>query len=408
IEAIRLILAYASFKDFVVYQMDVNSAFLYGKIEEEVYVCQPPRFKDPDFPDRVYKVEKALYGLHQAPRAWYETLSTYLLDNGFERGKINKTLFIKRHKGDILLVQVYVDDIIFGLQVKQKNDCIFICQDKYVVEILKKFGFTKVKNASTPIESQKSLLKNEDGKEVDVHMYRVDGKKIIITESSVRRDLRLADKNGVDSFTNSTIFENFELMGDNALTELRKKFKKAKKERDDLKLTLEKLENSSKNLIKLLDSQICNKFKTGVWFDSQVFDNQVNDRYKIGEGYHAVPPSYIGNFMPPKPDLILADVDEYVLSESVTSVPAVATSEAKTSETKPKPSKSVSEDIYNEVRESPNAPLVKELVLDDKLDKKIIFSTVAKIEFVRPKQQEKPVKYAEMYRSQCPRGNQRN
>ncbi|GJS95057.1 reverse transcriptase domain-containing protein [Tanacetum coccineum] len=98
IEAIRLFLAYASFKDFVVYQMDVKSAFLYGKIEEEVYVCQPPGFEDPDFPDRVYKVEKALYGLHQAPRAWYETLSTYLLDNGFQRGKINKTLFIRREK----------------------------------------------------------------------------------------------------------------------------------------------------------------------------------------------------------------------------------------------------------------------------------------------------------------------
>nr|GEV30748.1 hypothetical protein [Tanacetum cinerariifolium] len=434
--------------------MDVKSAFLYGKIKEEVYVCQPPGFKDPDFPDRVYKVEKALYGLHQALRAW----------------------------------------------------------------------FTKVKNASTPMETQKSLLKNKDGEEVDVHMYRVDGKKIIIAESSVRKYIRLADKNGVDCFPNSTIFENFELMGpkttawnkfnstmtsviiylatnhkfnfsklifdsmirnldnasgslsfaisdfevstcsktclksyetlkehydnlskdykksqfnvraykiglesvearlviykknkeifednikllkpdimfrDNALTELRKKFKKAKKERDDLKLTLEKFENSSKNLIKLLDRQICDKFKTGVWFDSQVFDNQVNDRYKISKGYHAVPPSFIRNFMPPKPDLILVDVDDYVLSESVTSVPAVATSEAKTSETKPKPSKSVSEDISNEVRESPNAPLVKELVSDDKLDKKIIFSTVAKIEFVRPKQQEKPVKYAEMYR----------
>ncbi|GKF81002.1 putative ribonuclease H-like domain-containing protein, partial [Tanacetum coccineum] len=114
IEAIRLFLAYASFKDFVVYQIDVKSAFLYSKIEEEVYVCQPPGFKDLDFPDRVYKVEKALYRLHQAPRAWYETLSTYLLDNGFQKGKIDNTLFIKRDKGDILLVQVYVDDIIVG------------------------------------------------------------------------------------------------------------------------------------------------------------------------------------------------------------------------------------------------------------------------------------------------------
>ncbi|GKE46201.1 putative ribonuclease H-like domain-containing protein, partial [Tanacetum coccineum] len=111
IEAIRLFLAYALFKDFVVYQMVVKSAFLYGKIKEEVYVCQPPGFKDPD---RLYKIEKALYRLHQAPIAWYETLSTYLLDNEFQRGKIDKTLFIRRDKCDILLVQVYVDDIIFN------------------------------------------------------------------------------------------------------------------------------------------------------------------------------------------------------------------------------------------------------------------------------------------------------
>nr|GEY35487.1 putative ribonuclease H-like domain-containing protein [Tanacetum cinerariifolium] len=109
IEAIRLFLAYASFMDFSVYQMDVKSAFLYDTIEEEVYVSQPPSFVDPEFPDRVYKVKKALYGLHQAPRAWYETLSTYLLDNGFRRRTIDKTLFIKQIKDDILLV----DDIIF-------------------------------------------------------------------------------------------------------------------------------------------------------------------------------------------------------------------------------------------------------------------------------------------------------
>ncbi|GJX47012.1 putative ribonuclease H-like domain-containing protein [Tanacetum coccineum] len=176
IKAIRLFLAYALFKDFVVYQMDVKSVFLYGKIEEEVYVCQPPGFEDSNFPDRVYKVEKALYGLHQAPRAWYETLSTYLLDNGFQRGKIDKTLFIKRHKGDILLAQVYVDDIIFSSTKKEllqrKKYGIFISQDKYVEEILKKFGFTEVKIASTPMETQKPLLKDEDGEEVDVHMYR--------------------------------------------------------------------------------------------------------------------------------------------------------------------------------------------------------------------------------------------
>ncbi|GJV02627.1 ribonuclease H-like domain-containing protein [Tanacetum coccineum] len=95
-------------------KMDVKSAFLYGIIEEEVYVCQPPGFEDPQFPNKVYKVEKALYGLHQAPRAWYETLSTYLLENRFRRGIIDKAFFIKKEKGNILLVQVYVDDIILG------------------------------------------------------------------------------------------------------------------------------------------------------------------------------------------------------------------------------------------------------------------------------------------------------
>ncbi|KAJ9538694.1 hypothetical protein OSB04_031427 [Centaurea solstitialis] len=203
IEAIRLFLAYASFKNFKVYQMDVKSAFLYGKIEEEVYVCQPPGFEDPRYPDRVYKLNKALYGLHQAPRAWYDTLSTYLLENDFTRGVIDKTLFIKREKREILLVQIYVDDIIFGstkssmckefedlmhkkfkmsamgeltfflgLQVAQKEDGIFIHQSKYVKDILHKFGFSDVKPASTPMETHKHLTVDPEGQEVDVHHYR--------------------------------------------------------------------------------------------------------------------------------------------------------------------------------------------------------------------------------------------
>nr|GFA73882.1 putative ribonuclease H-like domain-containing protein [Tanacetum cinerariifolium] len=94
--------------------MDVKSAFLYGTIEEKVYVFSPPGFEDPEYPDKVYKVVKALYGLHQAPKALYETLATYLLENGFQRGTIDQTLFIKKQKNDILLVQIYVDDIIFG------------------------------------------------------------------------------------------------------------------------------------------------------------------------------------------------------------------------------------------------------------------------------------------------------
>ncbi|GJU37227.1 putative ribonuclease H-like domain-containing protein [Tanacetum coccineum] len=98
------------------------SAFLYGKIDEEVYVSQPPGFLDPKYPQKVYKVVKALYGLHQAPRAWYATLSTFLLKNGYRRGTIDKTLFIKKDKHDIILVQVYVDDIIFGSTKKSWCD----------------------------------------------------------------------------------------------------------------------------------------------------------------------------------------------------------------------------------------------------------------------------------------------
>ncbi|GKB48173.1 putative RNA-directed DNA polymerase, partial [Tanacetum coccineum] len=203
LEAIRLFLAFASYMGFIVYQMDVKSAFLYGTIEEEVYVSQPPGFVDPDHPKKVYKVVKALYGLHQAPRAWYATLSTFLEKHGYRRGTIDKTLFIKKDKKDIILVQIYVDDIIFGstkkswsdefealmkgrfqmsamgeltfflgLQVKQSHDGIFISQDKYVAEILRKFDFDNVKSAITPMETKAPLAKDEGGPDVDLHLYR--------------------------------------------------------------------------------------------------------------------------------------------------------------------------------------------------------------------------------------------
>nr|GFC04003.1 putative ribonuclease H-like domain-containing protein [Tanacetum cinerariifolium] len=181
IEAIRLFLAYASFMGFIVYQMDIKSAFLYGTIDEEVYVMQSPGFQDPEFPAKVYKVEKAMYGLHQAPRAWYGTLSKYLLKNGFQRGTIDQTLFIRKQREDFILVRVYVDDIIFrssnpqlcrefealmhdkfqmssmgelnfflGLQVLQKEDGIFLSQDKY----------------------ENPWGKDGTGKDIDLHLYR--------------------------------------------------------------------------------------------------------------------------------------------------------------------------------------------------------------------------------------------
>ncbi|GJU84108.1 putative ribonuclease H-like domain-containing protein [Tanacetum coccineum] len=175
IEAIGIFLAFASYMGFIVYQMDVKSAFLYGTINEEVYVSQPPGFVDPKFPKKVYKVVKALYGLHQAPRAWYATLSTFLLKNGYKRGTIDKTLFIKKDRNDVMLVQMSsMGDLTFflGLQVQQKEDGIFISQDKYVAEILKKFDFANVKSASTLIETQKPLNKDEEVDDVDVHLYR--------------------------------------------------------------------------------------------------------------------------------------------------------------------------------------------------------------------------------------------
>nr|GEY70409.1 retrovirus-related Pol polyprotein from transposon TNT 1-94 [Tanacetum cinerariifolium] len=122
----------------------------------------------------VYKVVKALYGLHQAPRAQYETLANYLLENGFQRGKIDQTLFVKKQKGDILPVQMsLMGELTFflGIQVKQKDNGIFISQYKYVAEILREFGLIFGKLASTPIDSEKPLLKDPDGEDVDVHIY---------------------------------------------------------------------------------------------------------------------------------------------------------------------------------------------------------------------------------------------
>nr|GFC33092.1 hypothetical protein [Tanacetum cinerariifolium] len=119
-----------------------------------------------------------LYGLHQAPRAWYETLATYLLENGFQRGTIDQTLFIKKQQKDILLV-------------KQKKDGIFISQDKYVAEILRKFGLSEGKSASTPIDVKKPLLKDSDGQDVDVHTYRsMIGSLMYLT--SLRSDIMFA------------------------------------------------------------------------------------------------------------------------------------------------------------------------------------------------------------------------
>nr|GEZ95022.1 copia protein [Tanacetum cinerariifolium] len=165
--------------------MDVKTAFLYGPLKEEVYVNQPDGFVDPYHPDKVYRLKKALYGLKQAPRAWYDELSNFLVSKGFSKGSIDPTLFITKHRGDILLVQIYVDDIIFGstnpkvskqfeklmhskfemsmmgelkffleIQIHQSSRGIFINQAKYAQEILIKHGMTSCDSVGTPMATK--------------------------------------------------------------------------------------------------------------------------------------------------------------------------------------------------------------------------------------------------------------
>jgi hypothetical protein len=182
LESIRILLTYATYHDFKLYQMDVKSAFLNGPIKEDVYVEQPPGFEDSDYPSHVYKLSKALYGLKQAPRAWYECLRDFLITNGFKVGKADPTLFTKTIAKDLFVCQIYVDDIIFGstnkssceefsriiiqtfemsmmgelnyflgFQIKQLQEGTFICQTKYIQGILKKFGMKNAKPIKTPM-----------------------------------------------------------------------------------------------------------------------------------------------------------------------------------------------------------------------------------------------------------------
>ncbi|KAJ9558624.1 hypothetical protein OSB04_013238 [Centaurea solstitialis] len=203
IEAIRIFLAYAAHKNMMVYQMDVKCAFLNGVLREEVYVEQPEGFVDPRFPDHVYALDKALYGLKQAPRAWYETLTIYLLGAGYKKGTIDPTLFLRKTGDDLIIVQIYVDDIIFastkpelctefehtmksqfqmsmmgeltfflGLQVRQCPEGIFINQSKYVHDLLKRFDVVGSNSAATPMSRSFQMDADLSGKPVDLKKYR--------------------------------------------------------------------------------------------------------------------------------------------------------------------------------------------------------------------------------------------
>ncbi|GJR23111.1 retrovirus-related pol polyprotein from transposon TNT 1-94 [Tanacetum coccineum] len=186
LEAVRMFVAYAAHKNFTIYQMDVKAAFLYGPLKEEVFVSQPDGFVDPDFPNHVYHLKKALYGLKQAPRAWYDKLSSFLVEHHFTKVIVDPTLFTQRHGEDILLVQIYVDDISFdstnpvfsnrfaklmkdnfemsmtgemkfflGLQIHQSSRGIFINQSQYTMKLLRKHGIEKYDTVTTPMATTK-------------------------------------------------------------------------------------------------------------------------------------------------------------------------------------------------------------------------------------------------------------
>ncbi|KAJ9544169.1 hypothetical protein OSB04_023876 [Centaurea solstitialis] len=203
LEAIRMFLAYAAYKDFTVFQMDVKTAFLYGHLKEEVYVAQPEGFVHKEHPDYVYVLDKALYGLKQAPRAWYEELSKHLLSKGFKKGSVDSTLFLMKEGEHIVVIQIYVDDIIFGstsrelckkfenvmteefkmsmmgeinfflgLQVRQFSDGIFINQSKYIFDLLKKYDMSGCHSIGTPMATGNSIGPDHEGKDVDLRNYR--------------------------------------------------------------------------------------------------------------------------------------------------------------------------------------------------------------------------------------------
>ncbi|GJR28517.1 putative ribonuclease H-like domain-containing protein [Tanacetum coccineum] len=161
LEVVRMFIAYAAYKNITIFQMDVKTAFLNGPLKEEVYVSQPEGFIDPKFLDHVYRLKKALYGLKQAPLAWYDKLSSFLIEHGFTKVIIDPTLSTRRHGEDILLVQVYVDDVIFGStnpdfsKLHQSPRGIFISQSQYAIELLKKHGLDECVSMSTPMATER-------------------------------------------------------------------------------------------------------------------------------------------------------------------------------------------------------------------------------------------------------------
>nr|GEY86860.1 hypothetical protein [Tanacetum cinerariifolium] len=172
LEAIRIFLAYAAHKNMVVYQMDVKTSFLNGNLQEEVYVSQPDGIVDPDNPNHVYKLKKALYVLKQAPHAWYNMLSSFLLSQEFYKGSVDPTLFIRKNDNDLLLMSMMGKISFFlGLQISQSPRGIFINQSKYALESLKKYDFESCDPVDTPMVEKSKQDEDRKGKAVDPSHY---------------------------------------------------------------------------------------------------------------------------------------------------------------------------------------------------------------------------------------------
>ncbi|GKC35445.1 retrovirus-related pol polyprotein from transposon TNT 1-94, partial [Tanacetum coccineum] len=224
LEAIRIFLAFTVHMNMVVYQIDVKTAFLNGNLREEVYVSQPDGFVEPDNPNHVYKLKKALYGLKQAPRAWYDMLSSFLISQDFSKGSVDPTMFVHREGKESLLVQIYVDDIIFaastpelcdlfakimcskfkmsmmgkisfflGLQISQSPRGIFINQSKYVLESLKKYGLDTCNPVDTPMVEKSKLDEDKEGKAVDPSHYHGSAFRKALTCG--QKDLSISKRN---------------------------------------------------------------------------------------------------------------------------------------------------------------------------------------------------------------------
>ncbi|GJR61743.1 retrovirus-related pol polyprotein from transposon TNT 1-94 [Tanacetum coccineum] len=203
LESIRILVAYACALDVKLFQMDVKNAFLNGFINEEVYVAQPSRFIDFKKPNHVYKLKKSLYGLKQAHKAWHDRLKAFLIKHEYNMGMVDNTLFTKKKSSNLIIVQIYVNDIIFGstcqeicddfakimhdefemsmmgelnfflgLQIKQMKDGIFFNQSKYIKEMLRKFGLEDSKPMKTPISLDTKLTNDEECESVDSTKYR--------------------------------------------------------------------------------------------------------------------------------------------------------------------------------------------------------------------------------------------